>query len=227
MSEKKSMIERVYQSLKEAILFRKVAPGTQLIEKTISEQLNVSRTPIRHALTRLEHEGLVNVVPNRGAFVVQPTTEEIQQAFVMRRELESMAARLAISSITEEDLENMKDIIQQERETYMNHDILNYTTVNKAFHMYLAEKSGNVFLMEYMERILDQINVYLMLYDVFYDSNMKDSTRFVEHEHIVDALANQDMDRLNHLIDRHMEFSLEYMRLEKTTYQALENVLEV
>ncbi|KGX90289.1 GntR family transcriptional regulator [Pontibacillus marinus] len=227
MSEKKSMIERVYQSLKEAILFRKVAPGTQLIEKTISEQLNVSRTPIRHALTRLEHEGLVNVVPNRGAFVVQPTTEEIQQAFVMRRELESMAARLAISSITEQDLENMKDLIQQERDTYLSHDILNYTGVNKAFHMYLAKKSGNVFLMEYMERILDQINVYLMLYDVFYDSNMKDSTRFVEHEYIVDALANQDMDRLIHLIDRHMEFSLEYMKLEKTTYQSLESVLEV
>lgn len=227
MSEKKSMIDRVYQSLKEAILFRRIAPGTQLIEKTIADQLNVSRTPIRHAMSRLEYEGLVNVVPNRGAFVVQPTTDEIYQAFVMRKELESMALRLAMTSIDDQDIDQLKKYIEEERNTYQNNDILNYLNVNKEFHMYLANKSGNAFLVDYMERILDQINVYLMLYDVFYDTNMVESTRFVEHELIVEALNNQDLDRLLHLIDRHMDYSLEYMKLEKPSYQSLETVLGV
>ncbi|MYL54782.1 FCD domain-containing protein [Pontibacillus yanchengensis] len=226
MSDKKSMIDHVYQSLKEAILFRRIAPGTQLIEKTISEQLNVSRTPIRNGVKKLEQEGLVTVIPNRGAFVVQPTLEEIHQAFLMRKELESMAGRMAITMITSEDLTKMKELIQEEKETYENNDIMDYIHVNKAFHMFLAEKSGNAFLVDYMERILDQINVYLMLYDVFYDVNMMQSKRFVEHEQIVEALDKQDIDRLLHLIDRHMHESLDYMRIEKPSYQSLESLFE-
>ncbi|QST00493.1 GntR family transcriptional regulator [Pontibacillus sp. ALD_SL1] len=228
MSEKKSMIDRVHQSLKEAILYRKIAPGTQLVEKTIAEQLSVSRTPIRHAMIRLEQEGLVTIVPNRGAFVVQPTVEEIRQAFVMRKELESTAARLAIGEITDKDLEVMRELVSREKETYESVDILRYIHVNKSFHMYLAQKTGNTFLQDYMERILDQMNVYLVLYDVFYDadSSMEGSTRFVEHEHIIEALSNRDLDHLLHLIERHMRFSLESMNLDKTTYRSLENVLE-
>lgn len=228
MSEKKSMIDRVHQSLKEAILYRKIAPGTQLVEKTIAEQLSVSRTPIRHAMIRLEQEGLVTIVPNRGAFVVQPTVEEIRQAFVMRKELESTAARLAINEVTDEDLEVMRELVSREKETYESVDILRYIHVNKSFHMYLAQKTGNTFLQEYMERILDQMNVYLVLYDVFYDadSSMEGSTRFVEHEHIIEALSNGDLDHLLHLIERHMQVSLESMNLDKTTYRSLENVLK-
>lgn len=228
MSEKKSMIDRVHQSLKEAILYRKIAPGTQLVEKTIAEQLSVSRTPIRHAMIRLEQEGLVTIVPNRGAFVVQPTVEEIRQAFVMRKELESTAARLAINEVTDEDLEVMRELVSREKETYESVDILRYIHVNKSFHMYLAQKTGNTFLQEYMERILDQMNVYLVLYDVFYDadSSMEGSTRFVEHEHIIEALSNRDLDHLLHLIERHMQVSLESMNLDKTTYRSLENVLK-
>ncbi|KGP91001.1 GntR family transcriptional regulator [Pontibacillus chungwhensis BH030062] len=228
MSEKKSMIDRVHQSLKEAILYRKIAPGTQLVEKTIAEQLSVSRTPIRHAMIRLEQEGLVTIVPNRGAFVVQPTVEEIRQAFVMRKELESTAARLAIDEITDEDLEVMRELVSSEKETYESADILRYIHVNKSFHMYLAQKTGNTFLQDYMERILDQMNVYLVLYDVFYDadSSMEGSTRFVEHEHIIEALSNRNLDQLMHLIERHMQVSLESMNLDKTTYRSLENVLK-
>ncbi|WP_345242843.1 GntR family transcriptional regulator [Pontibacillus salipaludis] len=228
MSEKKSMIDRVHQSLKEAILYRKISPGTQLVEKTIAEQLSVSRTPIRHAMIRLEQEGLVTIVPNRGAFVVQPTVEEIRQAFVMRKELESTAARLAINEVTDEDLKVMRELVSREKETYESVDILRYIHVNKSFHMYLAQKTGNTFLQDYMERILDQMNVYLVLYDVFYDadSSMEGSTRFVEHEHIIEALSNRDLDYLLHLIERHMQFSLESMNLDKTTYRSLENVLK-
>lgn len=228
MSEKKSMIDHVHQSLKEAILYRRIAPGTQLVEKTIAEQLSVSRTPIRHAMIRLEQEGLVTIVPNRGAFVVQPNVEEIKQAFVMRKELESTAARLAIDFVTDEDLKAMKDLISEEKETYERVDILHYINVNKSFHMYLAQKTGNSFLQEYMERILDQMNVYLVLFDGFYDrdSSIEGNTRIIEHEHIIEALDNRDLDRLLYLIDRHMEFSLESMNLQKTTYRSLENVLK-
>lgn len=220
------MIEYVYQSLKDAILFRKIAPGTQLVEKTISEKLSVSRTPIRHAVSKLQQEGLVTVIPNRGAFVVEPTLEEIRQAFYMRKELETMAARLTITKMTNQHLDEMNALVQQERITYAKQDILNYIQVNKSFHLYLAQHSGNMFLMEYMERILDQTNVYLLLYDVFQDVNMTHSKRFVEHEQYIEAIRNQDIDRLLYVIDWHINGSLHYMQMDKPTYYSLDSVLE-
>ncbi|KGX93054.1 hypothetical protein N781_13805 [Pontibacillus halophilus JSM 076056 = DSM 19796] len=223
MSERTSMIHKVYEAIKEAILFRRLAPGTQLVEQVISLRLEVSRTPIRHALKQLEQEGLVTIIPNRGAFVVQPTLAEIHQAFEIRKELEQMAARLSVHSLEEPDFEEMRRLIKQEKESYTKDSLMNYIEVNNAFHMYLAEKSGNSFLQDYMKRLLNQIDVYLMLYDIFYDVDMKQSDRFKEHEHIVQALEQKDLPRVYELLERHMEISINNMYVEKQTYHSLED----
>lgn len=206
-----SMADTVYQELKRGILFREIAPGTQLVEQTIGENMAVSRTPIRNAMNRLKEEGLVQIIPNRGAFVVEPTIEEIKQAFHMRRQLEKMTVELIYDTVTEEEIEKLEAIIEHEKETYETRDILSYVEVNKQFHMTLVHQTCHPFLIDFTERMLDQINVYLMLYDVFYDENLDEKKRFKEHAWIVEGLKNQDLPHLLSLVDQHMEESLTYM----------------
>jgi DNA-binding GntR family transcriptional regulator len=89
--KKVSMEENVYNHIKKAILARKLAPGKQLVENNLSNSLGVSRTPIRNAIKRLSIEGLVDIIPNRGAFVTNPTKEEMIQAYELRAKLEYIA----------------------------------------------------------------------------------------------------------------------------------------
>lgn len=180
----------------------------------------VSRTPIRKAMNRLANEGLVKMIANRGAFVVEPTFDEIQQAFDMRRNLEKKTVELIYQHITSDDLLQLEELIEYEKETYKTKNILNYLEVNKQFHMFLAIQSKNTFLIDFTERMLDQINVYLMLYDVFYDENLDEKKRFKEHELIVEALRNQDLNKLCWLMDQHMEESLHYMSLDENNTES-------
>ncbi|MCA0971905.1 GntR family transcriptional regulator [Halobacillus litoralis] len=209
-----SMTEVVYQALKEAILLRDISPGTQLVEQTIGKTMNVSRTPIRNAMKKLNQEGLVQIIPNRGAFVVEPSVEEIKQAFHMRRQLEKMTVELISETMTTEEIEKLESWIEHEKETYQTRDILQYIEVNKQFHMTLVRQTNHPFLIDFTERMLDQINVYLMLYDVFYDENLDEKKRFKEHEWIVEALKERNLPRLFTLVDQHMEESLAYMAID-------------
>ncbi|CDQ20450.1 DNA-binding transcriptional regulator, GntR family [Halobacillus karajensis] len=164
-------------------------------------------------MKKLEQEGLVNIYSNRGAFVVRPTLEEIRQAFDMRRHLEKMTLEQIYEHMSEEDFLHLEEWIRHERETYKTRDILEYLDVNKQFHMTLALKTKNTFLIDFTERILNQIHVYLMLYDVFVNEDLYEKQRFKEHELLLDALRKQDLPRLLRLIDQHMEESLNYMSL--------------
>ncbi len=215
MNTKKSMKQHVYQTLKDAILFRQIAPGAQLVEQMIAEKLNVSRTPIRNAISQLEKEGLVTIYPNRGAFVTLPTTAEIEQAYEARKKLEQSTAELAVVNVTDKDIKRLMQLIKKERDSYKNKDILEYLAINKEFHLELAKISENKFLIDFIDKLLNQINVFLMLYDVFYDVDIENSQRYLEHEAIVDALEDKDIDRLQLLFHQHMKTSMTYMNLEE------------
>ena len=153
-------------------------------------------------------EGLVNIYSNRGAFVVEPTLEEIRKAFDMRRYLERMTVEQIYDQMTEVDFIHLEEWIEREKKTCQAVDILEYLDVNKQFHMTLALKTKNTFLIDFTERILDQINVYLMLYDAFAGENDKGKQRFKEHELLLEALRNKDLSYLLDSIDHHMEISL-------------------
>ena len=134
-----SMEQVVYDKLKHSILHRQLAPGTQLVESTISDRLQVSRTPIRNAIKKLASEGLINVIPNRGAFVIQPSLDEITQAYEARIELECVAVRLSIARITKKDIATLKQLVNDERQAFIQKDILKFVKANENFHMTLVK----------------------------------------------------------------------------------------
>ncbi|MFQ3546172.1 GntR family transcriptional regulator [Halobacillus rhizosphaerae] len=224
--EKSSRAERVYFRLKVAILDRKIAPGTQLIEKTISHKLQVSRTPIRKAMDWLEKEGLVKVISNRGTFVVQPSSQEIEQAFHMRARLEKMTLEIVTGQMKEDGFQQLRELVKWEKFAFETNDKKEYLDLVKQFHMLLAKKTDNPFLISFTEKILDQIYVYSMLYNVAFGGRLSLANRCKEHEFIIEALEGQDLGILNKHIDQQLEESIREISVEEEdSYSPLEEVL--
>lgn len=224
MAYKKSSGQAAYELVKDAIINRKLAPGTQLIESTIAEKLGISRTPVRSALKRLCDEGLIKIVINKGAFVTQPTIEEIEQAYAMRIELELIAAKWVISNAMDDEITNLKMLVDREEYAVKNRDILEYININKEFHLVLAGASNNKFLLEYIEKIIDKINVFSILYDVFYEDKLDNFKSIKDHLQIIDCIKKKDRDMLETLIKQHLNRSFHTIKINRLGYKKIEDL---
>ncbi|WP_371017340.1 GntR family transcriptional regulator [Pseudalkalibacillus sp. JSM 102089] len=215
---KETVEQKVYQLIKNAILTRQIAPGNQLFENAIAAKVNASRTPVRSAITKLEAEGLVTVVPNKGAFIVQPTIDEMIQAFELRKVLEDMAIREGYAKMEASDIERLKQQTEEMGKAFIEGNILLYHEQNKAFHLVMAKASGNRYLIDFMEQILNQITIYMVLYDVFRGNDEND---IVEHNKVIQLLEANDEESLHNVITNHLENSLAKLQEDKLNYQSL------
>ena len=197
--------DSVYQKLKTAIRKKYIRQGSQLVEVALAQQLGVSRTPVRSAIKRLEAEGLVNSIPNRGAFVITPTQREIKETFLVRAQLEVMATRLTTTNITPEQIEELRKLTQAETTVFDKNNLDEYYAVNDSLHLKIAEFSGNKVLFSYINELLDRTRIYLILYDPFYKIEYCPTK---EHETIVEAIANGDPDRACAALKNHINSSI-------------------
>ncbi len=182
--------DAVYQKIKNAIRKRYIRQGSQLVEGNLAQKLGVSRTPVRSAIKRLESEGLVNSIPNRGAFVVTPTLQEIEETFQVRGHLEQMAARLTAKTITVEQIEALNELIDQEEKAFKIQNLDEYYIINDTFHNKIAEFSENSVLTSYVAELLDRTRIFLILFDPF--SKLSLSPSLEDHKAIIAALAQHD-----------------------------------
>lgn len=208
-----SVEDRVYQRIRTAIARRYIGPGRKLVEETLARQLGVSRTPVRAAIRRLVHEGLVEVVPHRGAFVITPTRDEITDAFAVRVQLERMAARLAAATATPADIDYLTGLIREEAELFGNRDFNAYFPVNDAIHLTIARLSGNKTLYEFVGHILSRVNIYLILFDPFMHLELNPSID--EHRAIVEMLERRDGPGAEAAMCAHLESTLAGLELDK------------
>ena len=108
-----SLSSRVFHTIRENILSGKYATDEELKEKNIGEELGVSRTPVREALRQLELEGLVTIIPNKGAYVVGISKKDIQDIYEIRSRLEGLCAKWAADNITKEQLDEVLDTLTE------------------------------------------------------------------------------------------------------------------
>ena len=196
--------ETVYHKLKTAIRKRYIKQGSKLVETTLADKLGVSRTPVRSAIKRLEVEGLVNSITNRGAFVITPTRKEIEEAFQVRTALEAMAIEQAITKASQEQIDEIWQLIEQEKEILKTKKMEDYWKINDAIHLLIADMSGNSMLKSYIGELLDRTSLYLVLYDPF--SRLEYSPT-AEHERIARALENGDEKEARAAIVDHLKSS--------------------
>ncbi len=197
--------DSVYRKLKTAIRKRYIRQGSQLVEVALAQQLGVSRTPVRSAIKRLEAEGLVNSIPNRGAFVITPTQREIEETFLVRAQLEKMAAKLTIATITPKQIQELRDLMQIETTVFDKNNLDEYYAANDALHLKIAEFSGNRVLYSYINDLLDRTRIFLILYDPFYKIEYCPTK---EHETIVAAIADHDPDRACAAVQEHIDSAI-------------------
>jgi DNA-binding GntR family transcriptional regulator len=148
-----SKSNEVFEQLQHAIWTGSLAPGTPLREAHLAKQMNVSQVPVREALLRLEHLGLVLRIPDRGTTVTQLTRTEIEQMMVVRAHLEVMAFQLAAQHLTPKTLEELRDHLKKIRIYAAERDHLAVAEEDFAFHKTVWEASGNTILASTLERL--------------------------------------------------------------------------
>ncbi|MEA3507742.1 MAG: GntR family transcriptional regulator [Synergistota bacterium] len=196
----------VYQELRHRIITKNLKPGQRLPEVNIAVEMGVSRTPVREALRRLASEGLVLIIPNSGARLASPTRREMEDTYVVRKQLECLATRIAAGRISERNIRRLEDTIIEEERAFEEKNLELYLEVNETFHKVIADSSGNRVLSEYVENILARTNAYVVFYDPFYD--IEDNPSVIQHKGIVQAFKDREADLAVDLMREHLKLSL-------------------
>ena len=186
----------VRENLREAIVHGRLKPGDHLKENEISEQMSVSRSPVREAFRQLEQEGLIESIPNRGVFVKKYNANEIEEIFRLRAALENLAFEWVIigNKLHDEDWAMLESLIEQQQEAIASHAFERLTDLDMGFHEYIVKKAGSTRLLKMWQSLRGQIQV--LFYQRFRALETVPETVDVDHHVIIDALRVNDIDRL-------------------------------
>jgi DNA-binding GntR family transcriptional regulator len=181
--------DELYDHLRDAIIRGELAPSERVTEEVVASRANVSRTPVREALHRLEIDGLIRTSP-RGTTVVEFTAEELAQACVVRDHLEGLAARLAASQRTDLDLV-MLDELTTEFEAAIGGDVARIIDLNHDFHDVVWDAARNSFLKRQLELVRSLIE---RRDSTTLGTEDRQRAALAEHRAIVAALRVSDVD---------------------------------
>lgn len=162
--KKKTITTLVVEHLREGILSRKLVPGQPLRQDAIAAELSVSRIPVREALLQLEAEGLVKIIPHKGAIVTEVDPAEVQEIFDLREMLECDIFKRAFSSISREDLDRAEDILDEFKQLLRpDADVSRWSALNWEFHKTLYEPAHKDRTLELINRLHSDCNRYLQM----------------------------------------------------------------
>ncbi|MEM9433771.1 MAG: GntR family transcriptional regulator [Pseudomonadota bacterium] len=201
--------DRVYARLREAVSEMDIYSAEadlRLDERSMADQLNVSRTPLREALTRLENEGLIEIRARKGVYVVRKRLEEILEMIVAWAALESMAARLATEAASDADLKALRKHAMRHSESSAHADISEYSDANIRFHQMILDMSGCSLLAEMADGLF--VHMHAVRRRAL-EENDRATRSVVDHAAIIEALEARDADLAAQLVREHT------MRLHK------------
>lgn len=179
----------VFNTLRQAILTGELKPGERLMEIHLAEKMGVSRTPIREAIRKLELEGLVTMVPRRGAEVAQITEKSMCDVLEVRRTLDALCAELACERITPEASEALKCACQDFEQSVRTGDSRKIAHADVAFHDIIVQATGNSRLV----RLINDLSEQMYRYRFEYIKDSSQHERLVEeHRMIYQSILQKD-----------------------------------
>jgi DNA-binding GntR family transcriptional regulator len=193
--------ERVADRLRELLVEGAIAPGAKLNERELSERLDVSRTPLREAIKMLAAEGLVELLPNRGAVAVSLNEQDVLNTFEVMAELEGMSGELAAKRITDSELSEIKALHYEMLAAHTRSDLSAYYRLNSQIHKAINSAAKNPVLLS----TYTQVNARLQA--LRFRSNQDEAKwkRAVrEHEQMIDALVKRDGAALRAILVQHL-----------------------
>jgi DNA-binding GntR family transcriptional regulator len=195
--------DKVYEGLKSAILSMNVYADpdeTRLDERQLSEEFGVSRTPVREAITRLEQEGFVKVIPRRGAFVVRKTKAEILEMITVWAALESMAARLITERASDREIASLRKMFATFDNNRVQATIDEYSESNIEFHQAILSMSKCELLNQMAENLLAHMR-WIRMRTIAEDDRA--SRSIIDHMNIIEALEERDAELAERLVREH------------------------
>ena len=203
----------LYQMLKEKLINCYYQPGSLLNEMQLANEYQISRTPIREALSRLELDGYIKIIPKKGIYVTDISLNDVMQIFQTRIEIEPVTLKMAYPYLNRDELLMFKEKFEQD-----NLDIGNSFHLDIAMHLFFIEHCGNKYIINMMQKLFDD-NTRVIVASKQNQIKIHDAK--CEHIQILDSLlSNEDIDRTVQLMKKHIEtckraaldyfYSLEY-----------------
>lgn len=191
----------VFKTLRQAILKGDMEPGERLMEITLANKLGVSRTPIREAIRKLELEGLVHMVPRKGAIVASISEKDMKDVLEVRVTLEELAVKLAIQNMEEPDIDQLRRAAKKFESAVIARDIVDIVEADVMFHDVIYNRTNNGRLIQIINNLREQMYRYRLEY-------VKDarthSILISEHQDIITALEKRDVDEAKNAVRQHI-----------------------
>lgn len=208
-----SLRGKVFQKIRDDILKGKYKENEELREITLGKELGVSRTPVREALRQLELEGLVKIVPNKGAYVTGILQKDVNDIYVIRSLLEGLCARWATEHITEEQIDKLEEIILlSEYHVSKKKELANQVVkLDGEFHEVLYEASNSRIL----EHVLSDFHKYVQLARKTSVENPERAEKSIaEHKEILQAIKEKDADKADSLTYAHIMNAMKNLKMD-------------
>lgn len=202
MNEYLPLRDVVFNTLRQAILTGELKPGERLMEIHLADRLGVSRTPIREAIRKLELEGLVVMIPRKGAQVARITEKNLKDVLEVRRALDMLAVRLACSRMDDEYKKQLREACDEFARVVKNNNTKDITEADVRFHDIINKATGNDRLIQLVNNLAEQMYRYRLEYikDAAYHNRL-----VAEHEEIYNAIMDGDEERAAKAVVLHID----------------------
>ena len=201
----KPLRDVVFENLRDAIITQVLKPGERLMEIQLADEMGVSRTPVREAIRKLELEGLVVMVPRKGAYVAGVSMKDIHEVYEVRSALEMLAVTLAAERITDEELNALEQQVLRESEEEAKKDgsdLDNIIYIDSSFHDIIYQAARNQRLVQFVDILQEQLQRFRA---ASLARPGRSKTALEEHKQIVEALSERNGELASKLAQEHIE----------------------
>ena len=211
--ERENAQDEIYEKIYAAIVEHRLHPGTKLVEERLAEIFSVSRARIREVLARMAHEQIVELIPQRGAYVAKPSIEQAMHVFEARRLIEPAVVRRLIETLTPDRVARLRRHLALEQDARRRDDKRAIVRLSGEFHTLIAEQAGNTALARQMR----ELATLTCLIIVLYDAPTASTCLADEHANIIEAIAHRDVARAEALMLEHLGHIESSLKLEPTS----------
>lgn len=198
----------LYEAFKKTIVLGEIPSGERINEKELSEKLNISRTPIRHALKKLEDEKLVVRKHGSGVIVKGISQKDANEIYDIRKALDTLATTTAAKKMTEEDFDELEELLSESDEYFKNKEIELLLKSFKRFNQYLYEKSE----MKRLAEIINELREYLSYFrDMSITSDVRSGPALDDHWIIYHTMRTNNWKDLEKIVHRHLDDSRKFI----------------
>ena len=202
--------DTIYERIHGAILEHRLPPGTKLVEDRLASVFGVSRARIREVLTRLAHAQVVELFPQRGAFVAKPSITQATEVFEARRVIEPAVVRRLIENLSPDKIAALREHGERELDAHRREDKRAIVRLSGEFHVLLGELAGNSALARSLQELANLTCLIIFLYD----APTSYSCRADEHLQIAEAITRRDLQRAETLLLEHLDHIEQSLNLD-------------